>query len=235
MKKKQSGKLKRWLGGIALTLLILISLGLIFNQQIKNYLVDSYKPSVSQTSIKKNNKKQGNFDFSSVKSLDFQSVTKARLNKQKIHVIGEISIPAIKMNLPIAKGVDNTVLALAAGTTRENMKMGQGNYALAGHHMNNKKILFSPLYWKAKVGQKIYVTNLKHVYEYKIYKRTFIKATRLDVVKNTPHKKIITLITCDATGTNRLMIRGKHVKTMKFKQAPEKVQKQLSGSFNNKY
>ncbi len=53
MKKKQSGKLKRWLGGIALTLLILISLGLIFNQQIKNYLVDSYKPSVSQTSIKK--------------------------------------------------------------------------------------------------------------------------------------------------------------------------------------
>ncbi len=31
------------------------------------------------------------------------------------------------------------------------------------------------------------------------------------------------------------MIRGKHVKTMKFKQAPEKVQKQLSGSFNNKY
>lgn len=235
MKRKQTSKLRRWFGGIVLTLLILVSLGLIFNQQIKNYLVDSYKPSVSQNSIKKNDQKKGNFDFSSVKSLDFQSVAKARLNRQKINVIGEISIPAIKMNLPIAKGIDNTVLALAAGTMRADMKMGQGNYALAGHHMNNAKILFSPLYWKAKVGQKIYLTNLKHVYEYQIYKRTFIKATRLDVVQDTPQRKIITLITCDATGTNRLMIRGKYVKTMKYNQAPAKVQKQLSSSFNNKY
>lgn len=50
------------------------------------------------------------------------------------------------------------------------MEMGKGNYALAGHNMSNlgPKVLFSPLYYRAKVGQKIYLTDMKNVYTYKI-------------------------------------------------------------------
>lgn len=236
MKKKQDGKVKRWLIRIGFTLLILISLGLIFNEQIKNYLVGSYSPTISKKSVAENEKKKANFNFSKVKSLDFQTVAKARASKQKINIIGSITIPGAKVNLPIAKGVDNVTLALAAGTLRSDMKMGEGNYAVAGYNMHhNRKILFTPLYKKAKVGQKIYLSDLKYIYEYKTYKRVFIKATRVDVVKNTPGKKIVTLITCDATGTNRLMVRGKFVKKMKFKKAPKKVQKEVSAKFNNNY
>lgn len=236
MAKKKKASWRSWLWGIVFTLLIIVSLGLIFNQQIKDYMVGSYKPAVTQKSIAKNNNKKGSFDFSSVKSLDLQTVAKARASKNKnINVIGEISIPSINLNLPIGKGVTNDILALAAGTMREDMKMGQGNYALAGHHMNSHKILFSPLYWKSKVGQKIYLTDLKNIYEYKTTEKTFIKATRLDVVQDTPGKNIITLITCDATGANRLMVRGSLVKTMKFKSAPKSVQKLFSKNFNNKY
>ncbi|WP_461240713.1 class A sortase [Paucilactobacillus sp. N302-9] len=231
--KKGRSTVKKWVWRIVFTLLVLVSIGLIFNEQIKNYLVDSYAPKVSQSTIQKNKKKAGNYDFSKVKSLDFQTVAKARMSKQKLNVIGVISIPSIKLNLPIAKGVSNVVLALAAGTMREDMKMGQGNYALAGHHMVDKKVLFSPLYEKAKIGQKIYVSDMKHVYQYKLTQRKFIKATRVDVVKDTPTKKIITLITCDATGTNRLMIRGKLAKVMSFKEAPKKVQHDLSAKYNN--
>lgn len=233
MKGKKRSRVKKVLSATLFALLILVSLGLIFNQQIKEWVVDQYRPAVTRQSIQTNQKKTGTYDFSDVKSLNLQTVAQARMNKQKINVIGEISIPAIKMNLPIAKGISNISLALAAGTMREDMQMGKGNYALAGHNMHSKNILFTPLYRKSKVGQKIYLTDLKHVYQYRIYKRTFIAATRLDVVKNTPHRNIITLITCDAQGKNRLMVRGKLQKTMKFKDAPKQVQKQLSAKFTN--
>lgn len=231
--KKGRSTAKKWAWRIVFTVLILVSVGLIFNEQIKNYLVNSYTPKVSQSTVQKNKNKSANYDFSKVKSLDFQTVAKARMNKQKVHVIGVIAIPSIKMSIPIAKGVSNEVLALAAGTMREDMSMGEGNYALAGHHMRNKKILFSPLYEKAKVGQKIYVSDMKHVYQYKLTQRKFIKATRVDVVNDTPTKKIITLITCDATGTNRLMIRGNLTKVMNFKDAPKSVQHDLSTKYTN--
>ncbi len=83
------------------------------------------------------------------------------MNAQKIHVVGEILVPKSKIHLPIAKGVANETLALAAGTMRADQKMGEGNYPLAGHHMVRKDILFSPLYFKTKVGDTIYLTNMK--------------------------------------------------------------------------
>jgi len=148
-------------------------------------------------------------------------------------VVGEILMPQSKIHLPIAKGVSNEVLALTAGTMRPDQKMGQGNYPLAGHHMSSQSILFSPLYWKTRVGQMIYLTNAKTVFVYKVSVRRFIPATDVGVVAQTK-QKLVTLITCDATGANRLMIRGKYVKQMAYKDAPSSVQKGFHGGFNNK-
>ena len=228
---------KRWLKRVGWLLLVLVSLALIFNQQIKYYLVGSYRPTITKTLVQKNQQKQVNqkdFDFSQTKDLNFQAVAKARANKQAVNIIGEISIPAIKMTIPIATGVSNTTLALAAGTMRPDQQMGQGNYALAGHNMaHGSKILFSPLYYHAKVGQKVYLTDMKHVYTYRIYERKFILATRVDVVNDTP-EKILTLITCDATGANRLMVRAKYEAKVAFDQAPKHVQQALSSKYTNK-
>lgn len=227
-------KRRDWLRWVIVVILLTASMIMIFNNQIKNYLVSGYHPQVTRQSIKKNENKKGNYDFSNVKDLNLQTVAKSRANKQNINIIGTIAIPAINMSVPIAKGVDNNTLALAAGTMREDQKMGQGNYALAGHNMaHGSKILFSPLYYHAKVGQKAYLTDLNKVYTYKITERKFINADRVDVVDDTPDP-IITLITCDATGARRLMIRGKLVKVQKFKQAPVKVQKALSSKYTNK-
>lgn len=229
--KKTKQRSFAWLRWTAVVVLLIVSVVLIFNQQIKSYLVGSYRPEITRQTVKKNEQKKATYDFSSVQDLNLQTAAKARAKRQDINTIGAITVPAIKMTLPIANGVDNTTLALAAGTMRPDMKMGEGNYALAGHNMaNGSKILFSPLYYHAKVGQMIYITNMDRVYEYKIYQRKFIAATRVDVVDNTP-EKIITLITCDATGANRLMIRGKFVKSEPFKQAPQNVQK----NFTEKY
>lgn len=231
MKKQQSGRSRNWLRWTAVVILLVISAVLIFNQQIKYHLAGSYRPEISRQVIKQNQNKQANYDFSNAQDLSLQTVARARAKKQPINIVGEITVPAIDMTLPIAKGVDNTTLALAAGTFRPDMQMGEGNYALAGHNMaHGSKILFSPLYYHAKVGQKVYLTDLDRVYEYKITQRRFIDASRVDVVQNTPDK-ILTLVTCDATGARRLMIRGKYVKSMSFKHAPQQVQHNFSQKY----
>ena len=231
MKSKQHPGLK-WLGRGVFVLLVLVSLALIFNEQIKSWLVSSYSPTVT---AKKNTKKKSDFNFSKVKSLDFQTVAKARMNKNAINVIGSIAIPSVDLYLPIGNGVSNETLALAAGTMKANQKMGQGNYALAGHHMIKHGALFSPLYYKSKVGQMIYVSDAKKIYAYKTSQRTFIKATDVQVIDDVPGQKLITLITCDKTGAGRLMIRGKYEQQWSFKSAPTQVQKAFTSHFNNKY
>lgn len=226
-------KIKKWLYWLLVLILAIVSLVLIFNQQVKDYLVGSYQPTVTKQSIQSNSKKKASYDFSNVQDLNLQTVAQARANKESVKVIGVITIPDIKMTIPIAKGVDNITLALAAGIMRTDQQMGEGNYALAGHNMaNGSKILFSPLYYHAKVGQKIYITDLDKVYEYKIYERKFIAATQVEVVNNTT-EKIITLITCNDDGSRRLMIRGSFVKSYAYDQAPAKVQKALSQKYTN--
>jgi sortase A len=89
-----------------------------FNQQIKSYLVGSYKPEITRQTVQSNQKKKATYDFQSVKDLNLQTAAKARANKQSINTIGAITVPAINMTIPIANGVDNTTLALAAGTLR---------------------------------------------------------------------------------------------------------------------
>ncbi len=227
-----NSKLKKWLSSIALTLVVIFSLALIFNRQIKTRMVSQYNPTVSEQVVTKNEKKKADFNFSKVKSLDWKTVVKARASEKRIKVIGEIAYPDVGIHLPIGKGVDNLTLALAAGTLKENEKMGKGNYALAGHHMIDKKVLFGPLYWKAKVGQKVYLTDEKNIYEYQVTTRKFIKATDVQVIDDVKDQKLLTLVTCDATGAGRLMIRGKLVKEMKHQEAPASVQKLFSRQFN---
>lgn len=131
--------------------------------------------------------------------------------------------PATNATIPITNRIDNTTLALATGILYPNMKIGEDNYALVGYNMvHGSKVLFSLLYYHVKVGQMIYITNMDRIYEYKICQREFIAATRADVIGNVS-EKTITLIICDTAGTNRLMTRGKFVKSEPFTQVPQNV------------
>ena len=231
MEKKKRKGMPNWLRWTLVVILLIISACLIFNQQIKEHLVGTYRPAITQQSIARDSSKKATYNYSDVKDLNLQTAAQARAKKQPINIIGEITAPDSNMTIPIAKGVDNTTLALAAGTMRPDMQMGKGNYALAGHNMaNGSKILFSPLCYHAKVGQKVYITDLKRVYEYKLYERKFIEPTQVEVVNDTK-QPIITLITCNDNGQKRLLLRGRFVKSEPFKQAPQNVQKNFSSKY----
>ena len=237
-KKKTTNTFKKFwqqkrLRYVCYVVVSLLAIVLIFNKPLSNLFVRSYQPIINQTIINHSNHIESKNDYSSVKKLTLGQIAKARANAKDIPIVGQICIPADGINLPIAKGVNNTNLAFAAGTFRNNMQMGKGNYALAGHNMSNlgPKLLFSPLYYRGKVGQKIYITDMKRVYVYQITSKQFVSKYRVDLVKNTKQNQI-TLITCDATGANRLSIRGRYINSIKYKNAPQNIREALSQKFN---
>lgn len=206
---------------------------MVLNRPIKRAIVKSFTPQITASKIAKANKEKGTYDYGQVKRLTLANIAAARANAKDLKIVGIICIPDEGLNLPISKGITNRNLALSAGTLRPNMKMGKGNYALAGHNMSNlgPNQLFSPLYFKGKVGQKVYITDMYKVYEYRITERRLISKWDTGVIKNT-QRKMITLITCDATGARRLMVRGKYVSETPYHQVPENLRKQLSKKYN---
>lgn len=209
-------KARRIILTILATILLLIGLVLIFNEPIKGWLVQMNQENkiakISPKSIEHANKSKGDFDFSKVKSIDMAQIGKSMANNTA-QTLGVLAIPSVKMRLPILKGLSDAALSSGGGTMRPDQKMGQGNYPLAGHYMTNKGILFSPIE-RAQIGQKVYLTDLKKVYTYKIYYKKVVNPYAVWLVNNTK-KKMVTLITCANGGINRWAIRGKLVKTQK--------------------
>ena len=202
-KKNKTPKKVIWLRVTAIILLI-IGLGMIFNAQIRDYMVSQNQTStlkkLDRESIKKSENKKGMFDYSKVQEIDFSQVTKSRV-KNTADAIGALAIPSVKMYLPIMKGLSNDAMSTGGGTMRADQVMGKGNYPLAGHYMTANGILFSPLE-NTKVGEKVYITNLDKIYVYKIYMKKKVDPTAVWLVNNTK-KNIITLITCADGGVNR--------------------------------
>lgn len=210
---KKTGRKKathKVLSTIGIVLLLLVGLALVFNQQIKDRLVafstQNKIEQVTTEQISKAKHANASFDFDSVQSVDTQQIVKAATNNDAA-VMGKIAIPAVNLSLPIVKGVSETALATGAGTMKPNQVMGEGNYALAGHHMNNPYILFSPV-TRTQIGQLIYLTDLKKVYVYKIDHKQVIQPTQVSVIDDQADKKMITLITCAQKGTHRWAVQG---------------------------
>ncbi|WP_186731478.1 class A sortase [Rummeliibacillus suwonensis] len=191
-------------------LFLFIGFVFIFQKPIMGYLVDN----MSEETIQKSNMKEietspdTTFDFKKVKNISLQDVINAQTKKKDVHAIGAISVPDVHLQLPIVYGISNINLTIGAGTMKRDQVMGQGNYALAGHNMNNGKTLFSPL-TKAKKGMMVYITDFKNIYEYQISTMFIVTPTQVEVIEDQQDEKLLTLVTCNYNGEKRMIIRGK--------------------------
>ncbi|MCY9806036.1 class A sortase [Lentilactobacillus senioris] len=124
---------------------------------------------------------------------------------------GRLMIPAVGLYLPIGIGVSNAVLVRGAGTLKPDQKMGEGNYALAGHYMTNTHILFSPIK-RVQKGNRIIITDMKKVYTYRAISNQIVDKDDVEVLDDQPGRKLITLITCASWRWNepdRIVVQGK--------------------------
>lgn len=161
-------------------------------------------------------KEKPSYNFNAVQPVSPASLLNAYNHRFDYRAIGQISIPRFGINLNIYQGVGNVELNLGAGTMNPNEVMGKGNYALAGHNMDDGRSFFSPLYTAKVRGQinsdtKIMITDYKMVYYYKVTQSSFISRYRTDLLEDKPEFKktpVISLFTCDWTGAGRLFVRG---------------------------
>jgi sortase A len=211
-KNKKSRK-RNWLLNIFLLLLLIVGLALVFNTQIRNFLIQQNGKAyaiekLTPEEIEKNNQQDTSFDFGAVESLSTEAVLKAQFENKNLPVIGAVALPDVKINLPIFRGLDNVVLLTGAGTMKPDQEMGKGNYALASHRVQDMVSLFSPLEY-SKPGELIYTTDLTNIYTYKINYVEKIDPSRVELIDDVPGKKMITLITCgDMYATTRIAVQG---------------------------
>lgn len=224
---------RRILAYFGLTILMIISLGLIFNQQIARYALETYHPKVTQKSIEAAEKKKVSFDWNKVNSVSSTQIIKARFDTSN-NFIGYVSVPSMGISLPISDGTGGNNLAVGAATVTPNQKMGNGNYVLASHMVYiGKNLLFSPIYYHKDEGvknQKIYLTDLKHIYEYTTTEYKVVPSTAVDITYPVAGKKVITLFTCNYThAQGRVMLRGELTNTMDW----DSASKNITNSFHN--
>ncbi len=119
---------------------------------------------------------------------------------------------------------------------KEDQQMGQGNYALASHHVfgitGASDMLFSPLD-RAKIGMKIYITDKDKIYTYTISSIESVAPERVDVINDTEGVAEITLVTCeDAAATSRTIVKGTLESTIDYDKAPKDILDAFSRSYN---
>lgn len=212
-KRKKRFNWTRFLG----VLLILVAVGLLAMDPIKNYIIKSGQEAnqvakISRETIEKNEAKTVTYDFSDIKSVDAASVIMANINPNDLPTIGGVAVPSVKMNLPIYKGVSNEGMYLGAGTLRPDIVMGGvNNYSIASHHSIHEGLLFEPLE-RVQMGDAIFLTDKKHVYKYEVSSIEEVTPDRVDVLNDTG-QSIVTLLTCDPTGALRVIVKGTLVET----------------------
>ncbi|KAF1290792.1 class A sortase [Candidatus Enterococcus leclercqii] len=226
--KKKKHRVRNGLINLFLLLLLVAGLVLVFNNQIKNFLMDrnTEKFAVSKLSreeIVANEEKPATFDFDAVVPASSEAVFKAQWQNRELPVIGGVALPAVGINLPIFKGLSNEALLWGAGTMFEEQVMGQGNYSLASHRAYDKGYLFEPLD-QTKIGDPIYLTDLENIYTYKATLNIKVVPTDTQYIDEVPGKKLITLITCDAIGgKNRIVVQGELQSVTPIKEASNEL------------
>lgn len=224
MAPKKKRRKRNWLINSLLLLLLLVGLALIFNNQIKNFLIqhngEKYAvANVTKDQIAKNAQQAASFDFDAVQPASTEAVIQAQLSNKRLPVIGGVAIPSVKINLPIFKGLSNEALLYGAGTLEPDQKMGEGNYALASHRAAEPELLFTPLE-RMNVGDQIFITDLTNIYTYDTTLKVRVQPTEVQYLDTLPNKKQITLVTCgEIEGVTRIVVQGELKKVTPIKKA----------------
>lgn len=194
------------------TVLIVLGIIIIFlpnlNRQIIKYNFNKNKKAINKFTsedLKENDSLEAEFDYESIQDVEIVSTIKDMPKFNYKSMVGEIKIDSIDMHLPILKGVNNPNLLAGAATMKDNIKMGEGNYSLAGHYADKEGILFGGLI-DIEIGSIVKITDKEYVYEYIIYDTKIVPETALYMLDDSMLKKrgkpIISLMSCYYTSKN---------------------------------
>lgn len=218
--RKKGGKIQVILGVI----LIVIAVGLLAMDPIKNWMIEQGTNqntigNLTREDIESNMTADVTYNWDDIETLDAFTVISDNVNPGDLPTIGGMAIPNVGMNLPIYKGVSNEGMYLGAGTLYADQTMGVSNYPIASHHSINDDLLFAPL-MRVEHGDLIYLTDLDTIYVYEIDTIRQVAPTAMEVVQPTENP-IITLITCDYSLNERVIVQGSLVEHVNINDASQ--------------
>lgn len=206
--------------GVLGSICIAIFMALTFKQHsFENGVYAMQKKGIEQVQkLEKESKTGTNLGSADYSAADVRTLTPSDLKKvdaaQQINQYGAglLEIPAITLSLPILEGMTQANLSVGAGTAKPGQQVGKGNFALLGHYMTNRGVLFGGLRYLQK-GNVIKVTYHDKKAEYEVTESKVIHKSEVQYMEDAKdNDKILTLITCDSSreGTpNRLIVRAK--------------------------
>lgn len=148
------------------------------------------------------------------------------------HIIGELVVPSVGIDMPIYSSSSNENLLAGAGLLFPNRGMGVGNYTLAGHRASGKNILMHNL-MDVEIGKTIYVTNKRVIYAYKVVSTVQKNTDAVEMLDDSQTEKyenspIVSLMTCyNGQGNSRWFVIGKIAGFMPY--SPEALEKEYEG------
>lgn len=148
------------------------------------------------------------------------------------HIIGELVVPSVGIDMPIYSSSSNENLLAGAGLLFPNRRMGAGNYTLAGHRASGKNILMHNL-MDVEIGKTIYVTNKRVIYAYKVVSTVQKNTDAVEMLDDSQTEKyenspIVSLMTCyNGQGNSRWFVIGKIAGFMPY--SPEALEKEYEG------
>ncbi|UUX33796.1 class A sortase [Fundicoccus culcitae] len=220
--KRKGGRFQTILGVI----LIIIAAALLAIDPIKNQIIrqgseQNQIGNLTREEVIANQDRDVEYDWQAITNINAAEVLANSINPNDLPTIGGIAIPEVSMNLPIYKGVTNEGMYLGAGTLYPDMEMGESNYSIASHHSINEDLLFAPL-MRVEMGDIIYLTDLENIYVYQVDYIDQVEPTRVDLVQPTV-EPIVTLITCDYSLNERVVVQGSLVETVAIENASQEM------------
>jgi len=205
-----------------ISVLVMAGIALILSPWIKMVIVEEATHAFNimeftAEELASNNQAVGGVSFDEqIEVLDFQTVLLGVNQIDRSDVIGAIAIYEVDMLVPIFNGTTEENLIVGATTMIEGQVMGQGNYALAGHHMQDPSLLFGPLL-NVVPGMRIQVTDKNNIYTY-VVTETFMIDHYDWWILDDSEDAILTLMTCDVPGATpyRWIVRAELVAETAF-------------------
>ncbi|MGO3018239.1 MAG: class A sortase [Anaerococcus sp.] len=182
--------------GLFLAFLPKVGLNVTENRTEENAVIAEQ---IQSETLQANIKLDSEFDYDSILEID---PTQTLLNYEQADknlIIGRLLIPSIDLNLSVYNGVSNPILNSGLGTMKPNLEMGKGNFPIVGHYSSDKEILFGGLY-DINMGDLIYLTDNKNIYEYKVYDTKVVNPDEIEWIEDSVAEKhgkpIISLMNC---------------------------------------
>ncbi|MDO4283490.1 MAG: class D sortase [Clostridia bacterium] len=125
------------------------------------------------------------------------------------NAIAVLDIPSRGIRGQIATGTDDETLKNYIGWFESTAEPGQvGNFCVAAHN-NIYTELFANLH-NVQIGDRVRIVTTKNEYIYRVTSKETVEPDRTDVLDGST-KREITMITCTAAATKRVVVKGELV------------------------